>query len=403
LGQDLVFVGSASLLGSAEGLCIDGNHAYVAGGNDGVISIDISDPENPTISDTYATTSSAQGVDVAGDYAYVACYTGGLLKIDITTPSDLQFVGSTPLSNNANRLCVSGGYVYVATAGGALQIVDTTGSLSEVSTYDNIGWVVDVGISGNYAYVVGGNGKGMHVVDISTPSSPDSVGFYGTSPDPDWFEGIAVAGDYAYLTYNPGTASHAVYIVDISTPSTPIYKGACALVATGSQHSGRSFLYGDSLYVACEEVGLEILDVSDPENPVHVGYYDDYGTVSDVFVDDDYVYLATSSNGLVILRVVLITCCIPPSVGDLDQGGGDLGFNYDGADLSAMINGLFIDPAHGWDGICLDEADVDFSSIRPVTDPMTVDGADLSLLIDALFIAPTHYLKNCDGTDNWIP
>jgi len=95
------------------------------------------------------------------------------------------------------------------------------------------------------------------------------------------------------------------------------------------------------------------------------------------------------------------TCCIPPSVGDLDQGGGNLGFNYDGADLSAMINGLFIDPLNGWDGICLDEADVDFSSIRPVTDPMTVDGADLSELIDALFIAPTHYLKNCDGTDNW--
>jgi|GEM_PF-6242715 len=97
------------------------------------------------------------------------------------------------------------------------------------------------------------------------------------------------------------------------------------------------------------------------------------------------------------------TCCIAPSVGDLDQGGGDLGFNYDGADLSAMINGLFIDPTNGWDGICLDEADVDFTSARPVTDPMTVDGADLSLLIDALFIAPTHFLKNCDGTDNWTP
>ncbi|RKX25709.1 MAG: hypothetical protein DRP45_05285 [Candidatus Zixiibacteriota bacterium] len=95
------------------------------------------------------------------------------------------------------------------------------------------------------------------------------------------------------------------------------------------------------------------------------------------------------------------TCCIPPSVGDLDQGGGDLGFNYDGADLSLLINGLFIDPLNGWDGICLDEADVDFSSERPVVDPLTVDGADLSELIDALFIAPTHYLKNCDGTDNW--
>jgi len=101
-----------------------------------------------------------------------------------------------------------------------------------------------------------------------------------------------------------------------------------------------------------------------------------------------------------------ITCCIPPSVGDLDQSAPGpppqaLGFNYDGADLSMMIHGLFIDPTNGWDGICLCEADVDFTSARPVTDPMTIDGADLSELIDALFIAPTHYLKNCDGTDNW--
>jgi len=101
------------------------------------------------------------------------------------------------------------------------------------------------------------------------------------------------------------------------------------------------------------------------------------------------------------INVIITTCCIPPSVGDLDQGGGELGFNYDGADLSAMINGLFIDPATGWDGICLDEADVDFTSERPVLDPMTIDGADLSLLIDALFIAPTHYLPSCDGMPNW--
>jgi len=96
--------------------------------------------------------------------------------------------------------------------------------------------------------------------------------------------------------------------------------------------------------------------------------------------------------------VVTSGCCIPPSVGDLDQLGGELGFNYDGADLSLMINGLFINPSSGWDGICLDEADVDFSATaRPVDDPMAIDGADLSALIDALFVNPLNHLRNCDG------
>ncbi|RKX26520.1 MAG: hypothetical protein DRP45_03355 [Candidatus Zixiibacteriota bacterium] len=95
-------------------------------------------------------------------------------------------------------------------------------------------------------------------------------------------------------------------------------------------------------------------------------------------------------------------CCLPPSVGDLDQSSGEIGFNYDGADLSLMINGLFIDPTNGWDGICLDEADVDFSAPgRPVEDPLTIDGADLSVLIDALFVNPAHFLPSCDGTPNY--
>ena len=95
------------------------------------------------------------------------------------------------------------------------------------------------------------------------------------------------------------------------------------------------------------------------------------------------------------------TCCIPPSVGDLDQSGGTLGFNYDGSDLTLMIDGLFINPVHGFDAVCLDEADIDFSCGRPCSNTMMIDGSDLTMLIDALFINPLHYLPNCDETPNW--
>ncbi|RKX21885.1 MAG: hypothetical protein DRP45_11855, partial [Candidatus Zixiibacteriota bacterium] len=108
---------------------------------------------------------------------------------------------------------------------------------------------------------------------------------------------------------------------------------------------------------------------------------------------------ATSSYGdfyAVKLGAPSQTCCIPPSVGDLDQSGGTLGFNYDGSDLTLMIDGLFINPVHGFDAICLDEADIDFSCGRPCSNTMMIDGSDLTMLIDALFINPLHYLPNCD-------
>ncbi|RKX25868.1 MAG: hypothetical protein DRP45_04940 [Candidatus Zixiibacteriota bacterium] len=80
-------------------------------------------------------------------------------------------------------------------------------------------------------------------------------------------------------------------------------------------------------------------------------------------------------------------CCVPPTVGDLDQSGQPAQYNVDGADLSMMINALYIDPLNGWDGICLEEADIDFSN-QPDPTIQDIDGADLSLMIDVLFINP---------------
>jgi len=85
--------------------------------------------------------------------------------------------------------------------------------------------------------------------------------------------------------------------------------------------------------------------------------------------------------------MVMTECCIPPTVGDLDQSGQmPPSHNVDGADLSLIINGLFINPTSGWNGICLDEADIDLSG-QPEPSTMDIDGADLSLMIAHLFIS----------------
>jgi len=77
-------------------------------------------------------------------------------------------------------------------------------------------------------------------------------------------------------------------------------------------------------------------------------------------------------------------CCIPPTVGDLDQSGQmPPGSNVDGADLSFLIDMLFINlmPVQ-----CLEEADIDFSG-APAPTTQDIDGADLSILIEYLFIS----------------
>jgi len=92
---------------------------------------------------------------------------------------------------------------------------------------------------------------------------------------------------------------------------------------------------------------------------------------------------------------LLVTCCLPPGTGDLDQSQEESPYHVSGIDLSVMIDGLFI--GLDWSAVCLDEADVDYSCARPCNDTFSIDGIDLSVLIDALFISLTPP-PLCDGT-----
>gem|GEM_PF-595053 len=86
---------------------------------------------------------------------------------------------------------------------------------------------------------------------------------------------------------------------------------------------------------------------------------------------------------------IVESCCLSPTVGDLNQIESD--FPVDGADLSLLIDMLFISvlPVP-----CLGEADIDKSG-HPNPTEMDVDGADLSILIDVLFINPSGSLDPC--------
>ena len=50
-------------------------------------------------------------------------------------------------------------------------------------------------------------------------------------------------------------------------------------------------LLGHRVYVASSESGLSILDVSDPESPFEVGYYDTPRSARRVFVTGPYAYV----------------------------------------------------------------------------------------------------------------
>jgi hypothetical protein len=73
-----VEVGQCTGRGSAYGVAVDGNYAYVADWGAGLQVVSVSDPAHPTEVGYYDLPDTAWDVAVAGGCAYVADYDAGL-------------------------------------------------------------------------------------------------------------------------------------------------------------------------------------------------------------------------------------------------------------------------------------------------------------------------------------
>jgi hypothetical protein len=106
-----------------------------------------------------------------------------------------------------------------------------------------------------------------------------------------------------------------LHIVNISNPSNPIHVGYCYTPGTprGVAVSG---LYA---YVADDGNGLRIIDISDPSNPTEVGFYDTDGWAISAAISGAYAYVADQYDGIRVIDVS--NTSNPTEVGFYDNAG----------------------------------------------------------------------------------
>jgi len=69
---------------------------------------------------------------------------------------------------------------------------------------------------------------------------------------------------------------------------------------------GRSraiFVDGDYAYLACDSVGLVIFDISIPEEPIEISYFEVPNTAVDISVQEGYAYLLDNLSGVFLLDI----------------------------------------------------------------------------------------------------
>lgn len=336
-----------------EAITIHGNYAYIAMGYDGLQVIDISDSTNPTFVGHYNSTT-VEEITIHGNYIYIVGNTGspdyedimGVLDLsDPTNPTLVDYIQANSVTGIAisgvcddfwrgiidpNRSC----FAYTTKWSGDMRLIDLSGfhnghTLSALSggdyvgTFDNTlgGQARAVSVSSDYAYIATSfsyshiDGEyvlhpgGLLVVNWNSLNSETSrvddydpflVGsyFYDTS-DPnqnaalsDVYD-ISVSDDYAYLAYD----DYGLVIVDVSSASHPSYVGRYNTTSVDSVaiHDNYAYITNSS--------GLQVIDVSNPSNPTYV---DGYNTFYEIPCDADYnstcttgypVKVTTASSG----------------------------------------------------------------------------------------------------------
>jgi hypothetical protein len=107
---------------------------------------------------------------------------------------------------------------------------------------------------------------------------------------------VALSGNLAYVAEDDS----GLYVVDVSKPQAPYAVGRCSLPG----YALRVAASGDFAYVAGLDVGgkLRVIDVSNPQEPYQVGWAGFPGTAKGVAVSGEFVYVV-SRQGLYVIDV----------------------------------------------------------------------------------------------------
>jgi len=276
-----------------------GSYAYVSGAGEsegtekGLNVVDVRDPQHPLLAGTCEWTGggSAEGVAVSGDYAYVADGSEGFQVIDISDPENPVKPaggneGACDTTGSAKDVAVSGNYAYVADVAAGLQVIDISRANAPLiaRTCDTDGYANGVTISGNYAYVA--HSSGLQVIDISYPEAPSSVGTCNTTG---YAKDVAVSGNYAYVA----DSSAGLQVIDINPHSNNYLTIVGSYVTTDLYASG-AMVIGEYVYVADESSGrVHVLNVSQPTNPIIAESFETMTlNAYDVFVKENVIYVA---------------------------------------------------------------------------------------------------------------
>jgi len=196
-----------------------------------------------------------------------------------------------------------------------LSLAEPQRAQAQTGTVDLIGQMgggtnIAVFVQDNYAYIY--IGYQLIILDITDPSVPVRVGQTDLLASSYRILGIGIyiSGSYAYVA----DEDSGLQIINVSNPAAPTLIGSFGIPGEAND----VVVSGNYAYVAALDNGLQIINVSNPAAPTLSGSYDTPGVARGVAVSGNYAYVADGGSGLQIINVS--NPAAPTLIGSFDTG-----------------------------------------------------------------------------------
>ncbi len=311
-GSPFSRVGTLALPSQNEGVAVMGNYAFVAGGQAGLHSIDITIPSRPELVQTLNTLKYSESIEVVRtfvghqlqDIALVVEGTEGVTSYDITDPRAVTSFNSGTTAVFGNRVFVDqpadpeAPFVcYLAESWKGVRIFESIPAQPGILAYNGVfvgtnGYAEGIAVRDGYAYVADDE-MGLAVLDVRILDL-DVVSLASWADSPGEALDVVLSGDYAYVA--DGREGLAVF--RINEGDTPVrvtnldLDGTCRAVAVA-----------DGLAVlAAQGSGVHFVDVSNPSQPVFLGRIITEYAMDIALSSDGFVLVADRDEGLIIMQ-----------------------------------------------------------------------------------------------------
>jgi hypothetical protein len=270
-------------------ICLAGSYAYISAGSRGVIIFDISDPSSPAEVGSYKSFFDSRESIVLNDIAYIAHSGDGLLMVDISNPDYPELIGQFETGSLNYDVRIKNGLAFLACWEAGFKIVDVSNPASPVlvAAIENFN-ASKLEVSDNYAYVVEsyppGTSYHIKIFDVTNPENP-------VEQSSTYFDGrvtkLAYYNGYLFVADN----DLGVRILNVSDPQNPVQVNFITIDYTEDVYIRNNLMFVCSII---GNGGLHVFDITNPEMPVAVYYYG--GGFFDVAVVDSFWYVSDGDN-----------------------------------------------------------------------------------------------------------